>query len=166
MLQTEVLFLYFSLALDLQLVRLFQLNWSTGHIWLRPSKCIKFYTTIILGKIELTPKRASFLSKLKFRHCGIIYKSYTKMHIFNTIQYKYLVNTPLKLKNNFCPSLSWTLKQKPKLVYKKTLYVLSHKFTPVKKILHSWWLWWLRHLEALNTGYQETKKSYFSRRFY
>ena len=36
-----------------------------------------------------------------------------------------------------------------KIIYIKTPYVLSNKFTPAKKILHNRWLWWLRHLEGL-----------------
>ena len=35
------------------------------------------------------------------------------------------------------------------IIYKKTPYVWSNKFTPPKKILHNRWLWCLRHLEGL-----------------
>ena len=34
----------------------------------------------------------------------VILKLYTKMHNFNKVPYKYLVNTLLKLRNYFCPS--------------------------------------------------------------
>ena len=37
----------------------------------------------------------------------------------------------------------------PNFFYDKTPYVWTNKFTPANTILHSRWLWWLRHLESL-----------------
>ena len=59
---------------------------------------------------------------------------------------KYLVNTLLKLKKYFCPSFPSTFTQNKrenvtkKIIYDKTMYVWSNKFTPAKKILHNRWL--------------------------
>ena len=78
---------------------------------------------MISGEIEFTLKRAFILSKLKSWQIVVISNLYTLTPNFSKIPAKYIVNTQLKLKNNFCPSLSWTFKQKPKLVYKKTLYI-------------------------------------------
>ena len=47
------------------------------------------------------PKRAYISSKLKSQQIGIISKLYTKINNFDKLCYKYLVNTLLKLKNNF-----------------------------------------------------------------
>ena len=64
----------------------------------------------------------------------------------NKILYKYLVSTPLKLQNTFCPSFPQTFTQKDrenatktKIDY-KTPYLWSKKLTPAKKILHNRWL--------------------------
>ena len=73
------------------------------------------------------------------------------------IRDKYLVNTLLKLKNNFCPSFPWTFTQTERENAKKdknddkTLYFWSNPFLPAKTIFHNCWLWWLRHLEGLIT---------------
>ena len=48
---------------------------------------------------------------------------------------------------NFYTKMAWNAIKK--IIYNKTPYVWSNKFTPAKKILHNRWLWWLRHLEGL-----------------
>ena len=61
---------------------------------------------------------------------------------------------------NFYTKRAW--KCDKKLVYDKTPYVWSNKFTPAKKILHNCWLWWLRHLEGLLTGRRHLSKTLWS----
>ena len=75
---------------------------------------------------------------MKSQQFAIISKLYTKIHNFNKIPYKCLVNTLLKLKNNFCPTVSWIFTQKSvkmqqKRIYDKTPYVWSKQITPAKK---------------------------------
>ena len=55
----------------------------------RPSKCHKFYTAMILGKKEFTPKSVYIFNKLKLWHIAISYKYILK----HTISITYPKNT-------------------------------------------------------------------------
>ena len=64
---------------------------------LRPSKCPKFYTTMISGEKGFTSKKSVNLVKIKIATYSLnFFKLYTKRHNLTKIPYTCLVNTLLK----------------------------------------------------------------------
>ena len=130
----------------------------------------KFYTYMISGEKECTPKSAWILSKLEMQQITITSKVYTKVP-FIKISKNYPFNTPIKLSNYFCPSFPGTFTQKvlknvtKKRIYDKTPYVKSNQFTPTKKIVHLRCRWCRRHLEGLCANPKYLPMHFFTKIF-
>ena len=104
---------------------------------------------------QIYVKKSVNFVKIKIGTSGYNFNIIQQIQNFNQIPSKYLVNILLKLKKktfalHFLELLpKKSIKCNKKLIYDKTEWAWSNKFTPGKKILHKRWLRWFTHFEGL-----------------